>query len=84
MKDIPILCLLAFFKYVTKTNLGTEFKSVCLFRKLNMFLLGEKAICMSVKMALTTKKLPLGAFHLIQVLDTANKKRGPLFIIMVP
>ena len=34
---------------------------------------------MSVKMALTTKKTASCVFQLIQVPDTANRKRGPLF-----
>ena len=37
-------------------NLGTEFESVCLFHKLNMFVLREKIIYLSVKMTITTKK----------------------------
>ena len=67
--------LLAFFKHVMNTNLGTEFECVCLVHKLTMFLFREKAICMSVKMAVTTKKTASCVFQLIQVLDTANRKK---------
>ena len=41
------------------TNLGTEFEPVFLFHKLNMFLLREKVICVSVKMTLITKETAL-------------------------
>ena len=61
------------------TNLGTECEFVCLFHELNMFLLREKVICMSVKMAIPTKKTAFCVFQFIQVLGTVNRKKGPLF-----
>ena len=55
------------------TNLGTEFESLCLFHKLNVFLLRETVICISVKMAITTKKIASYVFQLIQVLKSSKK-----------
>ena len=76
MKDTSILYFLAFFKHAMNTKLGTEFESVCLFHKRNLFFLREEVICMSVKMALTAKETASSVFQLIQELDTANRKKG--------